>query len=801
MAALFMSRRAAPLYEGEAVVPGLEGDVEVRFDRWGVPHVRARSLADLVRAQGYLVAQERMAQLEMLRRAARGTLAEVAGERALRSDVFMRALALAERAHRMSSGLPRRSLDCLHCYAEGVNAYLGRFGKGRHAGPALSPSRLLRPWTAEDSLLCHLLFAWNADAAWMEALVRGRITRLLGHEAALALYPGGEGEAEEGARETGREGSLPPEGCEREFLRGEGEEPPWWTPALQARVAGCNGIALGGSRVERGTPLLANDLHLPHAEPTFFYLIHLACDEGSYDAAGAALPGMPGIYVGRNRRIAWGAVSMSCAAADVFVEKLDGDGGSLFLAEGIWKKLECREEEISVFPSRVHEARVELTDRGPLIARDGDAGLSLKWVDHAAEGRDVVGSLLDLNMAGDWEGFRRALRAYPGPATFFLYADAEGRVAYQAAGLIPQREGHDGSLPLPGWEGGYGWRGCLRYEDMPYCPRAPRGTVVATEGRCEVEAAYGSEEARRAWRRNARIWELLGEGRGLAVEDLVRVQADRYDAGGDFMRREILRAARMIGDLGEAVRQALPLLEVWDGTAQEESAAPSICHLTRRVLSERLLRHRLGYRLQYDYATTCRAADAALEGILVDRKGWWLPPTAGSFEELVVQCLEEALVRLEMRFGSRRMREWEWGRLHHLRFPHYLPVPRVLRGRLCRRSLPRGGVADSVDRSPHVDHPFVQLPWRSGRGLPPLADREGFGDGAGAGPVLRMIADLSAAGGSCWCIDLGQSAHPRSPYLRNFLPLWRKGEYAPMLMEEGEIAEHTASTLKLRPRR
>lgn len=798
--ALFMSRRAWPIYRGEASLPCLEGEVEVRFDRWGVPHVRAQSLADLMRAQGYLVAQERMVQLEMLRRAARGTLAEIVGERAAHHDLFMRTVGLTEKARSVAAKIPQRSLLCLRCYSEGVNAYLARFAEGRAASLAALLSKLLSPWTVEDSLLCHLLFAWNAEATWMEALVKGRAMRRLGREATLALYPPGpSGERGERTPDISGRDDLPPEGCERDFFSGDEDRPAWWTPALQARASGCNGIVLGGSRTERGSPLLANDLHLPHAEPTFFFLLHLSCHEVPFDAAGAALPGVPGIYVGRNRRIAWGTVAMSCPAMDVCVERLDGKGKGLYLAEGIWKKLERRNEEIKVFPRRVHNATVELTERGPLVAVDGTIGISLRWIDHAEEGTDAVGSLLDLNMAEDWEGFRRALRGYPGPASFFLYADAEGRVAYQAAGTVPLREGYDGSLPLPGWEGRYGWNGRLPYDDMPYTPQVPGGALVATDGRCEVAPCPEGADMTDASRRRARIWELLGDARAVSVEDLARILADRYHSGGDFIRREILRAAREREELGAAARQALTLLEEWDGAAEEESAAQSICHLTRRVLSERLLRHRLGYRLHYDYVTTCRAADAALEGILRERKDWWLPPTASSFEDLVIQCLEEALVRLEVRFGSPHPQDWKWGRLHCLRIPRYLPLPAFLRGQLWLRDLPRGGTAESIDRSPHVDHPSVQLHLRSKRAFPDFVKGEGFGDRAGAGPVLRLIVDLSPGGRSWWCVDLGQSAHLRSPYRRNFLPLWIKGEYAPMLMGEEEIARATASRLTLRP--
>lgn len=801
LAAVFLSPWSRPVYEGELKLPSLQGEVEVRFDRWGVPHVRAVRLADLLTAQGYLVAQERMLQLELLRRTARGALAEVMGKGALRSDVFMRKLGLAGKAERMAAGMPGKSLACLRAYADGVNAYLEYTGNKVVGRLPFFSARALRGWEVEDSLLCYLLFAWQADATWMEALVKGRIFRRLGKEEAQALYPPVES-WEKGEREpasAGRSCLQPLEECDREFFPYDEDRPEWLTPTLQARAAGCNGVALDGSRTATGRPLLANDLHLPHAEPTFFYLCHLACEEGTYEAIGAALPGMPGIYVGRNRRLAWGAVSLASGAVDLYVEKMAKSGDDVYIVDGSWEKAEGRMEEIRIFPHGVCRQWVAVTGHGPLIGRDGDRGLSLRWADYAAEEADPVGSLLLVNMAGSWEEFRGALRSHAGPATLFIYADGEGNVGYQAAGRIPLREGHDGSLPLPGWEGKYEWRGYLGWEDMPSACNTPEGHIAASDVYGTMALPLAESGGGHATRRQARLSELVRDRRGLDAEDLKRVQLDRFTGKGDFLRREILEAARGREDLSEKARLALSMLQEWDGVADEGSGAQAVCHLTWRVLTERLLRHRLGHRLYYDYVTTCRDAAGAVEAILRERRGEWLPPTAASFEELLVQCLEEALVRLEVRFGFTDIREWGWGRLHYLRIPHYLPLPKALRKRLCLEAFPRGGDAESIDRSPPLDHAFLQLPWRSGWGYPPLAVREGYGDLAGAGPVLRMIIDLAPGGSSRWCMDIGQSSHPLSPYRRNFLPLWREGKYAPMPWEEREVAEVTASRLTLRP--
>jgi len=801
LAAIFMSPWSKPAYAGEARLPGLEGEVEVRFDRWGVPHISAARLPDALAAQGYLVAQERMLQLELLRRAARGTLAEVMGKGAAESDLFMRKLSLAKKAERMAAGMPERSLACLRSYAAGVNAYLGYIGRKPAGRLPFFSARVLRDWEVQDSLLCHLLFAWHADAAWMEALVRGRISARLGKEVARALYPQGMTQRvrEEGYDRAGNPCLPPPEECDREFLPYEEGLPQWWTPALQVRAAGCNGIALDGSRTASGWPLLANDLHLPHAEPTFFYLCHLACEDDTYEALGAALPGLPGIYVGRNRRLAWGAVSLACGAVDLYVERLMGDGDVRCLAEGGWEKAESRVEEVKVFPSGVCRQQVTVTGHGPLIGRDGDVGLSLRWVDYAAAGADPVGSLLGVNMAGSWEEFRGALLTYPGPATLFIYADVDGNVGCQAAGRIPLRRGHDGSMPLPGWEGKYGWEGCLAWEEMPSECNPPGGCMVATDPRGASGFPPAGSGKRSFSPRQARLWDLLSDRQGICAEDVERAQRDLFNGRGDFLRHELLRAAGEREALSEQARKALSLLEEWDATAGEESRAQAVCHITWRVLAERLLRHRLGHRLYYDYVTTCRDHAGALEAILRERIGAWLPPSARSFEELLMQCLEEALVRLEVRFGSSDMGEWRWGRLHYLRIPHYIPLPKVLRRRLCLQAFPRGGDAESVDCSPPLDHPFLQLPWRSGRGFPPLAVREGYGDRAGAGPVLRMVIDLSPGGSARWCMDVGQSSHPLSPYRRNFLPLWREGKYVPVPREESEVSAVAVSRLTLRP--
>lgn len=804
---LARTRAALPRTGGEIGLRDLDHAVEVRFDRWGVPHIDAHTLADALFAQGYVAAQDRMIQMEIARRVASGRLSEVMGKTTLELDRFMRNLVLCRTAERIAAALPTGSALFLERYAAGVNAYLCDRRRTLPVGLRLVAAGRPSPWTPRDCLLAMLLFHWTMDATWTADLMRGRLVRRMGAEAAKRLLAaGGQGNvplpSAEGEKQRFPTIDPPPE-CELDFLaHGEGW-PEWMSARVNVGAQGSNAWAVSGRRSITGKPLLCNDPHLLHGLPTCFYLCHLRAQDPPCDFAGACIPGVPGVLAGRNASIAWGVARLAADTTDVFVETFTQGETNRYLHEGSWKEAETIEEEIKAFPGRSVKHQVMITSNGPVIARCGEKALALKWVGHDAE-NDSVGCLVRMGLATNWKEFVRALEGYAGPALSLVYADVDGNIAYHAAGRIPVREGHDGSVPLPGGSASPGWSGYLGLEDLPHDLNPHRGWIAATntrivDGDCPhlISTLWGPPF------RQERLAEMLSASHEHDRTSMGRMQGDLYTGRGAFLRREMLLAAGNWKEVSPQAAEALRLLQEWDCRADAYSVAQSISHVTWRVLAERLLRHRLGHELFFEYVTSFPSLSHVLEEIVAARDGEWLPPAAGSYEELMRQCLEESLSRLAAYFRTYDMRKWRWGPLHRLEIPHPFSFLKPLGRLLSLGPVPHGGDEDTVCCSPAGSDPAVQLPLRSSLGgtreLAALPHHYSYR--ACAGPVFRMIVDFSHPDASLWSLDAGQCSNPLSPFYRNFFPEWRRLEYAPMAFSPKKVGEVTHSVLRLSPRR
>lgn len=799
-----LTRRALPRIKGELMLPGLEGEVRVDYDRWGVPHIQSRSLEDAIFAQGFVTAQDRMIQLELFRRIGAGTLAEVMGRKALSIDTFMRDMGMRRTASRIAEYLPSDTRRYLERYAAGINAYLQSRRSALPIELILLAAGRPRPWTVVDSLNSLLFFNWTMDATWTADLMRGRLIRSLGRKEAEMLLPAS-GPTSRPAVAYG-EGEPPASvdpspDCELDFLPFKEDDPPWMVKKVFVHAQGSNNWTLRGARTSTGKPYLCNDPHVQHTIPTLFYLSHIRSQQPHCDVIGATFPGIPGVFIGRNEHIAWGATSLSPDVVDLYIETFEDETSLRYRAGGGWEEAESTEEVIKVFPGRKVRHQVISTRRGPLIARKGNKGLALKWVGHDPE-NDSAGCFVRLGLAKDWEEFNRGLEGYSGPAVNLVYADTEDNIAYVAAGRIPLRQGHDGSVPLPGDDAAYEWRGYIPAQEMPRTLNPEQGWI-ATANNQVVDAGY-PYHLTSMWEpscRQARIAELLEAREKHDLEHMRDIQGDIFTYHGSVLRREMMRACEEWKNASPHARKALDILSRWDCRAAEDSAGQALYYVTWKVLTERLLRHRLGHRMYFEYTTSFFNVNHAVERILTARCEAWLPPSASTFEELLLQCLEEAVVRLQVRFGTPAMEEWDWGRLHSLEIPHFMAALKPLDRLLNLGPVPFEGDGETVNCAFPAGDPTIQVLARSSMGggseLPFLP---GFhSDRVYAGPVFRMIVDLSPHGRSVWSLDVGQCAHPMSRFYRDFFPVWKKVGHVPMAFRDEEVREATYSTLLLKP--
>lgn len=743
-----------PLRDGEARLAGLEAPVEVRWDRWGVPHLAGRSAVDLAAAVGYLHANDRFTQMELGRRVAAGRLAEILGEGALQIDRSFRALRLRRAAEEDLAVLSEESRAQLEAYARGVDAWLT--ARRRDLPPGL---RLLgvepEPWSVVDSLsfvylLAHDLSFW----AGRPEEPRFQFLRQFGPELTRELL-------------DDPEVHLP-----EELLARLESATEWWREALETVQGppGSNNWALAGRRTASGVPLVANDPHLPLNLPAIWYQVALRAPD--LEVAGMTVPGLPGVVIGRSRHLAWALTHSMLDDHDLFFEEVDEAGERVRRGEE-WMPIEAEEETIRVRGGEEETIRVLATDHGPLLPPDPGRRLpprSLAWT--VLEPSDALAAFGALARSTSFEGLLDAISPYVAPAQNLVVAHRDGGVLVTLLGRIPERRRGDGRLPSPGWDPRYGWEGLRPAAGNPVLLNPTEGLAVTAN-----HDVWGPDHERRfaadfdSPHRARRAAALLAAREDWRADEMAGLQTDRVS----LYALEVVELldAPFNGLAGRAHRE----LAAWDGE-MAGTGASALFTLVERELGRALLGE-VSERYEIPGMFRRQLLLRLLRGELSEE---WLRQVAGLEPDGLAERQAEALERA-WRAGRDRWGEgvsqWSFEQLHRLRLEHALNgLPLV--GRWYRGfDLSVGGSATTLNA--------FGGPW------------QGDHVRIAYGPSMRWVADLADGDRSLAVLPGGQSGHPRDPHYADQLDLWSRGEMRPVLWSEEAVAAGTVSRLTLTP--
>lgn len=780
-AGAYVVRRPFPQISGDLRVAGLRAPVEVIRDRWGIPHINAQDTHDLFFAQGYVHAQDRLWQMELFRRVAAGRLSEVFGPVALDFDRLMRVIGLRRAAEASWAALPPEeaatpegaaAVEAARAYSDGVNAFIESH---RHRLPI--EFTLLRvqpePWSPVDGLSFGKYMAWVLGGNWRAELLRAGLTQRFGPDGARMLVPGQPAgtptiTAAGPPRITLPLSALPlselplvalPQGFP-------------FAPLLAGTPgAGSNNWVVASSRSTSGGALLANDPHLDAQMPSIWYEIHLV--GGPYDVIGAGFPGIPGVIIGHNQHIAWGVTNAEEDSQDLYIERFHPRDPDLYLYQGRWERARVVREEIRIKGQEETETVVvRVTRHGPVLnpaVRGLGAFLALRWVAHDPD--RILEAVLALDRATTWEEFRTALHAWPAPSQNFVYADRAGNIGYLMPGRIPIRPaGADGLVPVPGWTGTFEWQGFLHPDALPTAFNPPRGYIVTANNRVVPEGYphYLGDDYDPGFRA-LRITSLLEEKPRLDLEDLARIQQDvtsllaqRFVAAWQDVR---------IGD--PALATLFEEVKRWDGQVTADSR-PAL--LYEGLLLE-LVRGVFGDALDADLFTRyLRRYDAPLL-VLLDlstrpKDPWWREGRDRMIEEALRQTVRDLERRL-----NKDQTQWQWGRVHTPIFQH--PIGRVpALGWIFNATVPStGGDRFTVNMGGFApEDPFRQTVVASYRQLIDTKDW-----------TARAIQTT------------GQSGLPFHRHYQDFVGMWARGEYHPMLFAREAILAAQEGTLRLVP--
>jgi penicillin G amidase len=778
-----------PQLDGAVEIAGLKAPVDVLRDAHGVPHLRAQSLEDLLCAQGYVTAQDRLFQMDLSRRLAEGELAEIVGERALALDIEARTFGIPQVLERTAAAFDERSRRLMDAYVQGVNAYISTHTSSLPVEFAILRYQP-RPWRMADSIAVGMNMFKELSTTWQVDLVRERVRAKVGPDLYADLFPD-----QSPLDRPVAEPLAPPDGAGSlkaaalsQFSRSvtaESEEHDSALPIdslLGAQVStvensapalGSNNWVVSGKHTQSGKPLLANDPHLGHRVPSVWYMIHLKAP--GLNVSGVSLPGIPLVVIGHNERIAWGMTNTGPDVQDLYVETFNPQNRKQYWHVNEWVQAEEREETIKVRGDQDHHLTVRATDHGPIISplipqQSGGRALALRWT--ALDSGALRFAFLNLDRAQNWEQFTSALRDFAGPEQNFVYADVDGNIGYYAPAWIPIRKQGDGSVPVPGDAGAYDWIGYVPFEKLPHAYNPASGIIATANARVvpdgypvfithEWEAPY----------RATRIFQLLEQpGKRFTVSDMIGVQADIHSLNDMWLAAQLVAAGDRHPPETADAHYALGRLRGWDGEAAADSTATLVCEVTSKTLLQRILKPRLGDDLSgYNWPMRYVFLSNAVDG----RLARWLPPGDADFDVTLIKSLEEAVRHIPDLVHSYDHAAWRWGDTIPLTFHHPLDGASPLLARLFDVGpFPQSGTARTVKAATS----------RSGQSM-------------------RIVDDLSDLDKSVQVITLGESGQVFSPYYRDQVETWYGGGNLPMLFSEMAVDKGTVHKLVLEPAR
>lgn len=810
------THKPLPHVQGKIELPGLEAAVVVIRDKWGVPHIYAENSNDLFFASGFVQAQDRLFQMDLLRRVCEGRLSEWFGPDSLPSDRLARVIGFHRQAKKNFKHLSPESREVIESYTTGVNAYATR----RETNISLEYRMIgqeFEPWRPEDTLAVALYIGWGLTGNWQVELLRLGLLEERGDALMREIMPLYEArgpdiistEAKPGntlgrlekdttrmawGRHSPANGIISGSGI-ASLLSADRSLRRFISGSMTSAMAS-NSWVVDGSLSASGKPILCNDPHLELTIPSVWYELHLV--GAGINVIGVTFPGIPPVILGHTKTTAWAATTTMADMDDLFIEEVDPSDSGKYSYRGEWVEFEIVQERIEVRgdnPDSPGEQvlEVRISKHGPVINDvidpkiNTDKVLCLSWT--GFETTDPIAAFISVAKAKDWDSFREGIQQLGCPVQNWLYADANGNIGYISAGLYPVRPRHNGSAPAPGSTGMYDWQGYVPLDELPQVKNPSTHYLVTANNRVMPSdktpyvISYNYVPPYRA----SRIVELITKEKGKkwTAPELSAIQMDTTS----------LRARRLLPvfmavldkhreedrDLERAWRQ----LEDWDGNMDAKKAAPSIFAETYWQAVKLTYEDEMSPEL-FEWFTGVESAMNAFDNILEKGESvlfdYRRTEKVEGRDDVILRAFEESLRVLTERSGP-RMSTWKWGRYHRLHLVHPLGEARQLKSMANFFKVNRSPIALSGGRNT-VNNGFYHM---------------GDGYEVKVGPSMRHVVDLAQVEKATISYPGGQSGQAFSSHYADLLEFWLEGRGHPMLMSRSDIDSNMEAGLELLP--
>jgi penicillin amidase len=744
-----------PQVSGSLTIDGLVAPVRVVRDRWGVPHIYARTENDLFLAQGFVQAEDRLFQMDLWRRSVQGRLSEVLGSNFIERDAMTRRIQYrGDLAADWASYGPDTE-TIANAFVRGVNAWVD---SARERPPEEFTLAGWRPerWKAEDLLNRTDAFVASSDA--IGEIFRARLVAAVGVRDADRLLP----RAPAAATAVPRELDLTTISyVVADALRRVGTAPFFSglaapVPSLRVQAdlsTGSNAWAVSGPRSATGSPILAADPHRPLEHPSLGYLVHL--NAPGWNVIGAAAPWRPGVVIGHNQRLAWGMTALDADVQDLYVERVNPANPHQVDDRGTWVdttvvggSMVVRGREKPVTFER------ESTRHGVIVASDLERHLvfAVRWAGFEPGTAAELASLAVDRARSDVE-LRAALGRWKLPAVNVVYATVDGHIGSRTAALAPVRRAWSGALPVPGWTGTYEWNGWRSPDDQRAVVDPPTGYVAS---------------ANDSIARMRRLEQVFKSQPTFGIDDFKRLQHDTLAWNAEQLVPLLAGGRSDRPDVEEARSRLLQ----WNRRLTVDSEAATLYAFWERHLLRKLAATRIEPALADEFVQ--RARPVLVPSLTRPSSPWFAGRSGKGRDDLIIAALAAAVDELHVR---RQDRLPQWGDLHTALFQHPLAVTEAARTRFDVGPFPRPGYADTV------------------------MSTGGNRVEQSAGASFAVIFDLADWDRTMAINAPGQSGSPASPHFADLAKMWATGEYFPLPFSESAVQASAEATLTLLPRR
>lgn len=767
-------------------IKGLKDRVVIGRDERGIPYVEAKNDEDLYFGQGYATAADRLWQMDLFRRSARGELAEVltAGPNnvVLEQDKLHRTYGFAQVAEQEFAQASPRTRAIMEAYARGVNAYAASLDPKSMPPEFQILQYSFRPWTPVDSFVVVKIFFEALSDTWRLDIMRQALS-VLPAEKRAGLLPAispidvlvvGKDTQSKAMASPGKPEPVSPETLSKlahnqAIAAAALDRIGFYADALAAS----NNWVVSGKRTVSGKPLLANDPHLRSSAPSIWHMVHLSAP--GVRVAGVSAAGLPGVILGHNDRIAWGFTNVGPDVQDLYVEKFDSENPKRYQTPSGWQDAVIRREEIKVrkgFVSAKHDVvthDVTVTRHGPIIFEGDGKRYALRWtaLDPTKNNGDLQ---YTLNRARNWKEFNAAIESFTAPTQNIVYADVDGHIGYHAAGVIPIRKSGDGSVPYDGSTDAGEWTSHIPISKLPALFDPPSGIIVTANQRIVgTDYPYFLTHSWAQPYRARRILDMLNEKPKLSIDDYRRILGDVYSIAGVTFTREVVKTLRpTLTPSDEKLRATLDAFEKWDGQVNAESTVALLASQMRQAVRSKILRAALGPELVRSYGWS--NFDTTLDRIIKDQPAAWLPKEFASYADLFRASYDETIRNLTSSLGAEPSK-WTWGEQVKVRFPHALGGAPLIGAQFTVPPFPQNGTGGAIGATVNV----------------------------GVGVSMRLIADTSDWDKTQQGIALGESGSPKSPHWSDQLADWRAVTPREFPFTQAAVTKATKQTLVLEP--